>query len=65
MLILRVPIYIFDILRHHVLMIYAQFLWRTHCPTENSLKAAVFSEKGFDEPNRKCKPGVLLPPDIS
>ena len=39
MLILRVPIYIFDILRHHALMIYAKFLWRTQCPTENGLKA--------------------------
>ena len=37
----RVPIYIFDILRHHASMIYAHFLWRTHCPTKNGFKASV------------------------
>ena len=31
----------FYILRHHVLIIYAQLLWRTRYPTENSLKAGV------------------------
>ena len=37
----RVPIYIFDILRHHASMTYAHFLWRTYCPTENGFKASV------------------------
>ena len=37
----RVPIYIFVILRHHVSMMYARFLWRTHCLTSNDFKAGV------------------------
>ena len=37
----RVPIYIFDILRHHASLTYVHFLWRTHCSTENGFRAAV------------------------
>ena len=43
----RVPIYIFGILRHPKSMIYANFLWRTHCPTKNSLKASVTGKMGL------------------
>ena len=44
------PIYIFGILRHHESMIYAHFLWRTHCPTKNRLKASVRSALSIEAP---------------
>ena len=45
----RVPIYNFDFLRHHVSMIYAHFLWRTHLLTQISLKTGVHLYKQLEE----------------
>ena len=63
----RFPIYIIAILRHNVSIIYTDFLFRTHCQTENGLWASVGSmqTQKSNARRRRRKSGKLKPSPLT